>query len=96
MYYCEAIIHIIISIMSNKHYTPDQVQELLQNPYITTCSPKYITYTYKCKVKAVELSMNQYISPREIFTILGFPTYISESDTPKDSIKAWKRIARNQ
>jgi hypothetical protein len=82
--------------MSHKHYTPDQIEELLRNPYVAKCSSKYISYTYECKVKAIELSMNQYILSREIFALLGFPLYVSESNTSKDSIKAWKRIAQNK
>jgi len=82
--------------MSNKNYTPDQIEELLKNPYVAKCSPKYITYNYECKAKAIELSMNQYISSREIFTLLGFPSYISESNTSKDSIKAWRKIVSEQ
>ncbi len=30
--------------MSNKHYTPDQMQELLESQYVSKCSSKYITY----------------------------------------------------
>ena len=78
--------------MSHKHYTPDQIEELLRNPYVSRCSPKYITYTYECKVQAIELSRSPYISSREIFRALGFPTYIVASTTPKDSLKAWKGI----
>jgi hypothetical protein len=78
--------------MSHKHYTPDQIEELTRNPYVVKCSPKYITYSYECKARAIELSNNPYISSREIFEMLGFPSYIVASTTPKDSLKAWKGI----
>lgn len=82
--------------MSNKNYTPDQIEELLRNPYIAKCSPKYITYTYECKEQALRLHETRTISSRDIFRSLGFPLYITESHIPKDSIKAWKRIVSKQ
>lgn len=90
-------VHIIISqLMSTKHYTPDQIEELLKNPYISKCSPKYITYTYACKEQALRLYETRKFSSREIWRSLGFPSYITESAIPKDSIKAWKKIVSEQ
>ena len=68
--------------MSHKAYTPHQITELLSNPYVSKCSSKSITYTYECKIRAIELSQTQYISSREIFQILGFPAYVFNSPLP--------------
>lgn len=78
--------------MSLKYYTPDQIRELLDNPYVSKCSSKYITYTYECKQRALELSLIPHTSAREVFATLGFPEYIITSSVPKDSLKAWKRV----
>jgi hypothetical protein len=82
--------------MSNKHYTPDQIEELLRNPYVSKCSPKYITYTYECKEQALRFYETRRLSSREIWRSLGFPSYITESAIPKDSIKAWRKIEAEQ
>ncbi len=82
--------------MSNKNYTLDQIEELLRNPYVYKCSPKYISYTYECKDQVLRLYETRRHSSREIFRSLGFPSYITESSLPKDSIKAWRKIVSEQ
>ena len=82
--------------MSNKNYTPDQIEELLRNPYVTKCSPKYISYTYECKDQVLRLYETRRFSSRDIFRSLGFPAYITESTIPKDNIKAWRKIVSEQ
>jgi hypothetical protein len=55
VYIAEQYIPVIIFIMSFKQYTPDQITELLMNPYVSTCSSKSISYTPDCKESIMEL-----------------------------------------
>jgi hypothetical protein len=52
--------------MSKQEYTKEQIEELLNNSCIKTCSSKYITFTDSFKIKALELDKN-YLSPKIIF-----------------------------
>jgi hypothetical protein len=52
--------------MSKKEYSEEQIEEILSNPNVKTCSSKYITFTDEFKVKALELD-KKHLLPREIF-----------------------------
>lgn len=78
--------------MSNKNYTPDQIIELTQNPYVSHCSIKSISYTYECKQKILNLYEKEWFWAREAFLSLGFPMYVIHSSLPKNCVKAWKNI----
>jgi hypothetical protein len=41
--------------MSKKEYTEQQIQELMTNPNIKSCTSKYITFTDEFKVRAIDL-----------------------------------------
>ena len=72
-------------------YTQEQIKKLLKNSYVENCTDSYITFTAKCKYKAVKL-WNSWLKCREIFTKLKFPKYIINSAIPTRSINRWKRI----
>ena len=82
--------------MSHKEYTPEQIIELSQNPYVAKCSSKYISYTYECKEKILHLYEKEGLWSREAFLYLGFPTYIVYSTLPKNCVKTWKKIVWEQ
>ena len=41
--------------MSKIGYTKEQVQELINNPNVKSCTSKYITFTDEFKVRAIQL-----------------------------------------
>jgi hypothetical protein len=44
--------------MSKKEYTKEEIQELMSNPNVKSCTSKYITFTDEFKVRAIELDKN--------------------------------------
>jgi len=81
--------------MRYKEYTPEQIKELKQNPYVKNCAGKFITFTPEAKIKAIELK-NLGLSNKEVFRDLQFPEYVIQTDTPKMSIYRWSKIIRKQ
>jgi hypothetical protein len=79
--------------MSKFEYTKEQIQELIGNTYVKSCTSKYITFTDEFKVKAVELYNNGFHHKR-IFKDLGFPEYIINSTIPIQSLKNWRRKSK--
>ena len=75
--------------MSKQEYTKEQIEELLNNSCIKTCSSKYITFTDSFKIKALELDKN-YLSPKIIFKDFWFPEYIINSKIPSLSLRRWR------
>jgi hypothetical protein len=41
--------------MSKIEYTKEQIEELISNPNVRSCTSKYITFTDEFKVRAIEL-----------------------------------------
>ncbi len=80
--------------MTNIIYSDEQILMLSNNPYIHTCSAKYITFTPECKKEAVRLYDHEWLSPKRAFETLGFPDFMVQSTFPKDSIKRWRKIAK--
>ena len=56
--------------MANKIYTIKQIETLLRNPYVSSCSDKYMTLTSECRKEALRLREHEYLSPRQIFETL--------------------------
>lgn len=69
-------------------YSPTQVQEILQNPYVKSCYGKSITFTDKAKIQSIKLR-DQGCTHIEVFEKLGFPQYVLESDVPMNSLCRW-------
>ena len=80
--------------MARVHYSSEKMQELLNNPYVKKCSERYITFTKECKIEFLKLS-GQWLFYKDIFRVLGFPSYIVDSDIPKNSYIRWKRNLQN-
>lgn len=75
--------------MSKIEYTKEQIQELLSNPNVKSCTSKYITFTDEFKVRAIQLDKSWFYH-RRIFKDFGFPEYIINSDIPVQSLKNWR------
>jgi len=81
--------------MSKKEYSEEQIEEILSNPNVKTCSSKYITFTDEFKVKALELD-KRYLLPREIFKKFWFPEYIINTKIPKQTLGTLRYKERNE
>lgn len=75
--------------MSKKEYTEEDIKILLSNSNVKWCTSKYITFTDDFKVKALE-SDKQGIYHRKIFENFWFPNFITNSNTPGESLKKWR------
>jgi len=80
--------------MSNKWYTKEQIQELLNIKYVKNCTSKYISFTDEFKIKALELDRNWFY-PRKIFKDLWFPEYVCNTKIPKHSLWSWRYKFKN-
>ncbi len=80
--------------MAILQYSFEQIQELRDNPYVKSCSERYITFTTECKVEVIRLS-RQGLFYKDIFQKLGFPSYVVDSHIPKSSYMRWKRNLEN-
>jgi len=76
-------------------YNKIQIEEILNNPYVSKCSPKHITYTKQCKEKSVKL-WNNWNSSREIFRILWFPEYIINTEIPWKIVCRWNNLVKTR
>lgn len=80
--------------MSNKGYSNEQVQELLNVKYVKNCTSKYISFTDEFKIKALKLDKSWFY-PRAIFKDLWFPEYVYNSKIPKHSLWSWRYKFKN-
>ena len=76
-------------------YTENQIQELLQNKYVKSCSSKNITFTKECKLEALKLEETNW-NRKEIFELLWFPEYVFNTRIPTKNIDRWKRNIKNK
>lgn len=81
--------------MSHKKYSSHQIEELLWNEYVKSCTEKYITFTDAFKIYCLKQN-NQWIYYRDIFRNAGFPEYIIQWAVPKESMWNWKHAFRKQ
>ena len=76
--------------MAEIKYTTEQIQELLNNKYVKSCTNKNISFTKEFKIRVMEL-WKQWLFYRDIFQKLWFPEYIINSKLPESSYSRWKR-----
>ena len=82
--------------MSNKSYTPSQIQELISHSGVLSCTEKYLSFTVAFKQQAIGLSMREFLSPRTVFEHLKLPPFVTETNLPKDALKDWKKRLKNK
>lgn len=81
--------------MSKRIFTKEQMEGLSKNPHVTRCSEKSVTYAKDFKVLAVK----QYIeglTSREIFMKAGLDPAILGRKSPKDLLRAWRKIFKTK
>ena len=81
--------------MSKIEYTQEQIQELISNPNVKSCTTKYITFTDEFKIIAIKLDKSWFYHKR-IFKDSKFPRYIVNSEIPKQSLKNWRWKFKNK
>lgn len=77
-------------------YNETQIKELKRNKYVKNVTNKNITFSLECKLEIVKLSKKG-IFHKDIFTKLWFPSYVVNSEIPrntlnrlKNNLKKWK------
>lgn len=82
--------------MKKRILTREQVETVMKNPNVSTCSPKSITYSKEFKIKAVTLCRDEGYTCKKIFEHLGFDLDVIGVKTPKECLKRWNRIYREK
>ena len=77
--------------MSKRIFTPEQIKELLQNPNVSGCSEKSLSYHKDFKIQAVK-KYYEGMPGSEIFRQAEFNMNLIGYTTPKDCLRRWKRI----
>ena len=82
--------------MSKRRFSEDQIKELLDNPNISCCSDKSITYGNEFKVLAVKKYYEEGYSAKMIFEEAGFNIATIGKNTPKRCLYCWKKIYKSK
>ena len=78
--------------MSKRIFSPEQINELLNNENVLRCSEKSITYQHRFKIDAVTKYQDEGLSAVQIFKQAGFNMDIIGHNTPVDNLKRWRKI----
>lgn len=81
--------------MNEPRFTTEEVDELLVNPNVQSCSEYSITYSQHFKECAV-LLYEQGLTSKEIFKQAGLDLEVIGQDHPKDCLKRWRKIVREK
>ena len=81
--------------MKKTSYTQEQIDILLLNPYVQSCTTKYVTLTDACKISALKLDAEWWYF-QDIFAYLGFPDFFLQSGSPKQTMKNWRHALRTK
>lgn len=79
--------------MSNKLFTPNEIEVLSKNPYVKKVSTKGITYTEEFK-RIFIVENEKGVFPRDIFTTCGFDIEILGMKRIESSGKRWRASYR--
>lgn len=82
--------------MSKRIFSEAQIKELLDNPNISRCSERSVTYSNKFKLMAVKKYYEYGCSPRMIFEEAGIDRYIVGLETPDQCLKRWRATYSNK
>jgi len=81
--------------MSKRIFSEEQIKELLQNPSVERCSERSITYHKEFKIKSVK-ECQEGLPPIAIFKRAGFNLDMIGRETPKNCLKAWRKVFREK
>ena len=81
--------------MSLRILTKKELSVLCNNPNVTSCTNKSITYSPEFKVNAVKEYVTG-IKPEDIFTKAGFDISIIGEETPRQCLIRWMGNIKNK
>lgn len=81
--------------MSNRIFTKEEMEQLLENDNVARCGKGSITYNKNFKIKAVKL-YEQGLTPGDIFRQVGIDLNLAGRETPKDCLRRWNNIYRHK
>lgn len=79
--------------MSKRIFTSKEIEQIANNPNVSRCSERSITYSKDFKMKAVKL-YQEGLTSTEIFRQVGFDLNTIGRDTPKSCLKRWNKSFR--
>ena len=82
--------------MANRSLSKEQIIDLLKNPNVVKCSSKSISYNQSFKVWAVKQYENRGLTGTQIFKEAGFDLDVIGLTTPKEQLRAWRKIYKNK
>ncbi len=77
-------------------FTPEQINEILNNKNVLRCSEKSITYHKDFKLLAVRQYQDEGLSARRVFKQAGFNLGIIGRDIPKQRLRAWLALFKTK
>lgn len=82
--------------MSKRRLTLININELMKNKNVFTCSEKSITYQPDFKIEAVRRYQEEGLTAKEIFRQAGFDLTIIGTDTPKLCLRGWRKVFKQR
>jgi len=73
-------------------FNQKQIEELLKNNNIISCSPKSITFSGDFKLRAVRRYYDDGYSPKMIFEEAGLDLNVVSKNKAKECLTIWRRI----
>lgn len=81
--------------MSNRIFNEKQIKTLLQNPNVTRCSEKSISYSKDFKILATRKYQDG-LPPLEIFRQSQFDINMIGRETPRRCMRRWRKVFKNK
>jgi len=81
--------------MSKRIFSEEQINELLRNQNVESCSDKSISYQKDFKVEAVKKYQEGFL-PIEIFKNAGFKIDIVGRETPERCLHRWRKVFKDK
>lgn len=81
--------------MSKRIFTKEQLQELLENENIASCTERSITYSKEFKIHAIKL-YEEGLTSSEIFRQAGFNLDVVGRNQPKECLRRWRELVRKK
>ena len=81
--------------MSKRIFNKEQIEILLQNPNVTGCSEKSMSYRKDFKILA-NRKYHEGMPPSEIFREARFDINMIGRETPKRCLRRWRRVFKDK
>jgi len=81
--------------MSKRIFSKEEIETLSQNPNVSKCSEKSITWSKDFKISAVRQYQDG-LPAQEIFRQAGFNIDLVGHETPRMCLKCWRKIFKDK